>query len=243
MAELLLLNPKGRTVKARKPHRSAAQRRATAKLIALNKARRSGRKSTHRKARASNPLPAVRRVARKARRAVARVTRSRARRRSHNPISLGGVMPMLSEALVGGLGAVGVDVLYGYVNPKLPVSMQNTPGTIGVGTAIKAAATVLLGRVLNRPTRGLSNRIAKGSLIVQVHQAAASVVPASVHMAGVGYASPARLVPVSARVGPNMRAYMPAGTPTPLLNGFMAPGATALLNGSAREREGWGSRR
>jgi hypothetical protein len=80
-----------------------------------------------------------------------------------------------------------------------------------------------------------------------------------------GYYSPASVIPMSARIGPNrglnnngaghgMGAYLPPGR-TPLLNGsvrggvgaYMRPGVTALLNGitpaSSRERSSYSTRR
>lgn len=225
----------------RKAHRTAAQKRATAKMLAANRARRAGRKPARktRGARRSNPIGAVRRsYSRRVRRNPIRA------RRRRNPIALGGMtrglMSQLKDAAIGGAGAVGVDIAYGYVTPYLPASLQRTPGTVGLGDAVKALFTVALGSLLAKPTRGLSRKMAHGALTVQAAQMIASFVPASLKMGGrVGWASPAAIVNGTARVNPirsGVNAYVP-GTP-PLLNGVRAyvPGAPPLLNG-ARQRE------
>lgn len=242
MAELLLINPRSRTNMARKTRRkatrSAAQKRATAKMLAANRARRAGRKPA-RKARRSNPIAAVRRsYGRRVRRNPIRA------RRRRNPIALGGIgrgmLAQFKDAAIGGAGAVGVDIAYGYVTPYLPPSLQRTPGSVGLGDAVKALFTVALGTVLAKPTRGLSRKMAAGALTVQAAQMIASFVPASLKMGGrVGWASPAAITQGTARVNPirsGVNAYVP-GSP-PLLNGVRAyvPGAPPLLNG-ARQRE------
>jgi len=263
MAELLLINP-GRKVKPmakKRRGRSAAQKRATAKLIAYNKSRRAGRSRSaapkrRRARRRSNPIanPIVRRVARRVRRAS-----YGGRRRRRNPISIGGAsgyMAMFKNAVIEGGGAVALDIGFGYVNGTLPATLQRKPGTVGIGDAVKAVFTVAVGKLLNRATRGLSMRAARGSLTVQAYDLASTLLPAGVSVAGrLGYAVPGRVVNYSARVGPNIAgrlgAYMAPGQ-TVLLNGgrvagrmgaYMAPGATPLLSGGARQREGWGGRR
>lgn len=233
---------------ARKKTRSAAQRRATAKLVSMNKARRSGRK-----ARRHNPIStiaaraAVRRTRRPARRTANPIGRTRrAVRRRRNPISLGGlsvkgIMSQVKDALIGAGGAVALDVAYARLNPMLPASLQRTPGMIGAGDAVKALVTIAAGKLLNRATRGLSGKMAQGALTVQAHGIVSAMLPAGM----VGFYSPARIVQGTNRVGPmrsgnGMQAYLPPGTKTPLLNAYMRSGSTPLLSGSsnAREREG-----
>ena len=251
MAELLLINP-GRKVakKTRKSHRSAAQRRATAKLVAMNKARRG------RKARRANPIGGkVRRVARRAaHRTYSAVRRIRRRR---NPIGIGSAssyVGMFKDAMIDGAGAVAMDVGFGYVNGMLPASMQRTAGSLGVGDAVKAIFSVAVGKLLNRATRGLSMRAARGALTVQMADIVRGFVPASLPMGGrLGYTTAAPVINASARVGPNgvgrVGAYVQPGA-TALLNGprgnlgaYMPPGVTAMLSGGAAAREGWGNRR
>lgn len=263
MPQLLLINP-GRKVKPMAKRRTAAQKRATAKMIAANRARAGGsRRRAARKSpkRRRNPLPVVasaRRVGRRVKR-TARRTYSRIRRR-RNPISMGrasSYIGMFKDAAIQGGGAVAVDIGYAYVEGMLPASLQRTPGRIGLGDAVKAVATVAAGKFLSRFTRGLSMKAAQGALTVQAHGLVSALLPAGMTAGRVGWMVAAPVIPGTARVGPNgqvqgrVGAYMTPGQ-TALLNGgrtgaYMPPGATPLLAGvgapSAAAREGWGGRR
>jgi hypothetical protein len=217
-----------------------------AKMILVNP--RARRKTTHKKRR-RNPAPAVKVVTVKARRRNPIKSSGLGRRitrRRRNPINIGfggvNLMTSIKGALIGAGGAIAVDAAYGQLAPYLPTALQRTPGQVGAGDAVKAAATVLLGQVLKKATRGLSQKMAEGALTVQATEILRGFVPTSIPL---GYAVPGRVVNGSARVGPIMRnggmhAYMTPGR-TALLNGgvgaYMTPGRTALLNG-ARAREG-----
>lgn len=214
-----------------------------AKMILVNP--RARRKTTA-KRRRRNPAPAVKVVTVKARRRnpIAAVRRRVTRRR--NPINIGfagvNLMTSIKGALVGAGGAIAVDAAWGQVQPYLPAALQRTPGQVGAGEAVKAAATVLAGQLLKKATRGLSQKMAEGALTVQAAEILRGFVPASVTMGGLAYAVPGRVVNGNARVGPimrngGMRAYMPPGQ-TALLNAYMRPGSTALLSSAARAREG-----
>lgn len=241
MPEMLLLNPakrrKGR--KSARKGRSAAQKRATAKMLAANRSRRR-----------SNPVSGAnprRAYATSARRA----NPARSRRRRRNPIGIGsilsggkGYMGMVKDALISGGGAVAVDLAYGQVKGYLPASLQRTPGSPGLGDVVKAVFTIAVGKLLSKPTRGLSQKAAAGALTVQAHQLIAGFVPATMTM---GYGSPARIANGQNRVGPNVRngvqRFIAPGS-TPMLSSYPAPGAVAspLLNGSrqsAMVREGF----
>jgi hypothetical protein len=250
MAEILLINPakrKGRNM-ARKKTRSAAQRRATAKLVAMNRRRSSpARRAPRRKARRRNPISIItartpRRPARRRSNPLASRRGGRHRRR-RNPISLGGVsargiIGQVKDALIGAGGAVAVDAAYARLSPMLPATLQRMPGSVGAGDAVKALFTILAGKLLSRMTRGLSNRMAQGALTVQAHGIVSSMLPAGL----LGYYSPARIVQGNNRVGPTrsgMNAYLRPGAKSPLLNAYMRPGVTPLLSGvtSMRERE------
>ncbi len=98
--ELLLINPKRRSG-ARKP-RSAAQKAATRKLVALNRSKRR-----------SNPIATN--PKRRARRSVARTTTTIRRRRHRNPISLKSPMALLMPALMGAGGALAVNAAINYL--------------------------------------------------------------------------------------------------------------------------------
>lgn len=244
MSKMLLINPRRR--KSRKA-RSPAQKAATLRMLAANRARKSPAR------RRRNPISrsAVRTVMkRRARRSnpVATITS----RRRRNPISLGGVnvksiMSAVKDAAIGAGGAIGMDALMAKVSPMLPPSLQLTPGSVGAGDAVKALLTILAGKLLAKPTKGLSVKMAQGSLTVQAHGILSQFVPAGL---GLGFYSPATIVNGSQRVGPNrqltrgnMNAYIAPGS-TPLLSGkrvgaYMTPGASPLLSGNtdARRRE------
>ena len=210
MAEMLLINPRKRRA-AKKARRSpVARRRVTARrknpIVAMK--------------RRSNPLSAMRR----------RVTRRR------NPINMGmgSYMTQIREALMGGAGAVVMDVVFGQVNKFLPATLKTVPGQVGAGDAVKAILTVAIGQVLSKPTMGFTKKAAAASLIVQAHGIIKSFVPATLAL---GYASPAYVEQGTNRIGPirkGMNAYTATGTP--LLSAYMKQGSTSLLNG-ARSRE------
>lgn len=222
MAQMLLINPKKR-----------ARRRPAKRKTAV----------ARRRVRRSNPitvLSAPRR--RRARRAAVGAYRKvrRVMRRRRNPISTGGssIMAMLKSAVVGGAGAITMDLAMGQINKFLPASMAKVPGKVGVYEVAKVAATIALGKLLSKPTRGLSQKMAQGSLIVQAHQLMAAVVPTGTMP--LGYYSPAAVANMSQRVGPNgVRGYTRPGA-SPLLSAYTTPGASPLLNRgpAAAQREG-----
>lgn len=244
MAELLLINParpirKGK--KMAKKTRSAAQRRATAKMLAANRARRgvgAKRKTAkHRSAKRVGVAAARKRMSNP----VKRRSAARRVRRMSNPINLrgmsGGMVGAFKTALIGGAGSVAVDLAYAQVSRFLPAMLQRTPGSVGLGDAVKAVFTVAAGELLNKPTRGMSRRMAAGALTVQAATLIRNFIPASMTL---GYFNPAAVTQGVARVGPirpGMNAYVP-GAP-PLLNAY-SQGLPAMLNGagSAQTREG-----
>jgi hypothetical protein len=238
MAEMLLINPRSRTRKARK---ATAKRRVHRRrsVSAVSHTTRHVRRRRH------NPI-GLARVHHRARR------RHHVARRRRNPIHLRGlssnsIMQMLKEAMIGGAGAIGVDVLMGYIKGYLPTALQRTPGKLTAGDAVKAGITVALGQLLSKPTRGLSRKLAAGALTVQARDILASFVPTSMTL---GYASPARIVSGTNRVDPiargnvaQMGAYQRANSRSPLLGAYQrANGPTPMLNGtyggSTRAREG-----
>lgn len=249
MSEMLILNPSKRPRKRRSSKRaSPAQKRARAAFAKRARARRR------------NPAPAVAAVKaniRRRRRNPLSAARS-TRRRRRNPIGssakLGvkSILSMFKDAAIGGAGAVGVDVAWGKINGYLPVSMQVSATKIGAGDAVKAVATVVAGKVLSKVTRGLSQKMAMGALTTQARDLISTMLPASVAVAGLGYANPAAVVRGTNRVGPirsitgntgsRLNAYVAPGQ-TALLNAYTRPGVTQLLSRaggmSAREREGY----
>ena len=242
MAEMLLINPRRRARKARKAGRSAAQRAATRRLVAMNRARRG-------RGRRRNPAPAAAATMmatnpRRRRRMARRSNPIRMIRRRRNPSMLGGftfrsVVGAMQDALIQGGGAIAIDLLHGQIKRFLPAMLQRTPGKLGLGDVVYASLTVLVGHVLNKPTRGLSMKAATGSLTVQAYQIVQDLLPSTMQ---VGYYAPGQIVQGNARVGPtravtgSIGRYTGAGAPTPLLNRYTTPGATALLNGAGRAR-------
>jgi Holliday junction resolvasome RuvABC endonuclease subunit len=216
-----------------------------AEMLLINPRRRTARKTKSVKRRRSNPIAAVKRtVAKRRRNPIAAVRRAVSRRR-RNPISLGvsqaHFMSEIKNAMVGASGAVVVDVLMGQINPHLPASMQTNATTVGVGDAVKAVITVLLGKMLSKSTRGMSQKMATGALTVQAHGIISAYLPSSVTVAGMAYASPAKIVQGSNRVGPirpGVNAYNRPGS-SPMLNAY-TPGSQMLSahRNQAATREG-----
>jgi hypothetical protein len=222
------------------------------------------RRRTHHRAKRRNAMPpALARYWRTHRRggtAFWPTTKARAaRRRKRNPIlglSTSGLMGMLKDSAIQALGSVAVDLAYGQVNKFLPVSMQTQPGvSVGVGDAVKAVFTVIVGTVLNRPTRGLARQAAIGSLTIQLRGITESLMPAAMvqQMAGLAWATPSAVIRGQRWVGPNrmatqrhaMAAYVArpmrpspfAGHAGPLLTAYThSPGASSrghfLLTGA-----------
>jgi hypothetical protein len=224
MAKVLLLNPRGRK-SGRKAPRSAAQRRATAKMLAANRRNRNpaARASANPKKRRAKRNPALRLYA----------------RRRRNPISMGGgilkigtYLGPFKDAAIMGAGAVAMDMGYAYINRMLPAVIQRTPGGVGVGDAVKAALTVVIGNALSGVTKGLSRKAALGALTVQAHGIATNLIgPATV--AGLGYVTAGRVVPGNSRVNSNMSAnrlsaYVSGPSPT-----LSAPGGLGMYVGAA----------
>jgi len=224
MAELLLINPR--------------KRRAT----------KAKAKRTRVRARRRNPIATVAKAPVRRRRNPIGLRRVKSVRRRRNPIGggmkMGGIVSQLKLAALGGAGAFAVDMAMGYVEGYLPANMRNSTTSVNTYDALKVAATVALGEVLNKPTKGLSRKMAGGALTVQAYYILSKLVPTGTFgLAGVGYASPANIVRGTNRVGPNMSrmaAYTP-GAPQ-LLSAYQRPGgATSMLNGQAsqlRAREG-----
>jgi len=211
MAEMLLINPR-----RRKARRATSKRRTTARR------RRN---------------PAV--VLTNARRRRMSMMRRRVMRR-RNPIGgnlTGTLMRDIREALMGAAGAVVFDIVHGQIKRFLPANLQVVPGSVGVGDAVRAVITVVVGQALNKATRGFSKKAAMASLTIQAHGLLRGFVPAGLPL---GYASPAMIAQGTNRVGPirgttGMNAYMRPG-PTPLLSAYTS--GTQLLSGAAMRREG-----
>jgi len=166
MAEILLVNPRKRkstrrkTKVARKKRRTAAQKRATAKMIAANRRKRRG-----------NPVKRKRRTRRKpaARKYTARraPVKRRRRRRIGNPrLTMRSVQNQLMDAGTGAVGALGLDVIQGY----LPIPANLKVGLVGTG--VKALLAIGMGVVASnvKIVRGATaNKMVNGALTVVLH--------------------------------------------------------------------------
>lgn len=144
-------------------------------------------------------------------------------------------MALLKDAAIGGAGAITMDVIMGQINGFLPASLQTQKTTIGVGDAVKAALTALLGTMLNKATKGLSMKMARGALTAQAYEIMSGLVPATMTMGSLAYMSPAAIVQGTNRVGPTrggmLQAYQRPGGRTPLLSAYLAPGTRSpMLN-------------
>lgn len=232
MAEMLLINPRRRRRAAK-----ASARRASPKR----------RRTTARRRR--NPVAVTPAVTRSVRRIVRRranpiAGRRRVSRRRRNPIGIGrisasSILNQFKDAAIGGAGAIAMDLAMGKINQFLPASLQTSSTSVGVGDAVKGVITVLAGKLLSKPTKGLSVKMAQGALTCQARDILSSFLPATMAM---GYATPARTMALSTRVGPNrLNAYTRPGA-TPLLSAYTKPGSVSpLLNGRGNiaAREGF----
>lgn len=231
MAQMLLLNPRRRRAAARKasPKRRRAsprrRRRNPVSVVTLRPGAAVARRSARRAARRANPM--------------------RRHRRRRNPIALGlnsrSIMTMLKGAVIGGAGAIAMDLAMGQANAFLPTTLQRVAGQPGIGDIVKALLTVVAGKALAKPTKGLSVQAAQGALIVQAYGLLQSVVPSGMTM---GYYTPGMVVQGQNRIGPNrvmqpmLSRYTQPGV-TPMLSRYTQPGVTPMLSrANAMARDG-----
>jgi len=183
MEQLLLVNPSKRKTPKRRKTRTAAQKAATRKLVALNRARRAPARKTY----ASNPAPHKRRARRAAspvaavRRVHRRHTRKHTYTRNPAPRNMMGVMQMLKGGFQGGLGAVAINTIYAKV--PLP-TMLKTGNMSYVGKAAFAIALGLFGRKVL--PGNVAARMAEGSLAVTFHDAIVNIAGGMMPSIGLG---------------------------------------------------------
>lgn len=206
MEQLLLVNPSRRR-RARKG-RTAAQKAATKRMIAANRARHGAPASRTKKRRAkarSHPVAGYfpNPVRRRARRTATH--RVRARRYRRNPIGVSGqIVPMVTDAAMGAVGAIAIKTLIGFL--PLPVSM-----TTGYAkTLVEAVAAVAVGAFGGKILpRRIARQMAAGSLTVNAYETlkpiVAPMLPAgNTGLAGMGYYSPGLPSPAMRQL-PNLR--------------------------------------
>lgn len=236
MPEILLVNPRRRkrskrARKARRRGRSAAQRAATARLLAFNKSRRSGSAPSKRRRRRGSKARRHNRsqstgVVIMSKRRRSRRRGSRARRR--NPLNIqrtiSGAKPILQRAFVGALGAVAVNTAMSRLFPMvLPANLQALFMTGRARYLTQGVAALALGMVAQKAgvKAATAVQMAEGSLTVTLTDAIRDfAMQAGVPLGGVGYYLPGR----------RAMAAPPAGGNPARLNGMSAyvtgPGAS-----------------
>jgi len=103
-----------------------------------------------------------------------KVTRVR-RRRKQNPSLRGAggtIMGGVKSGFVGALGALGLDMLYGFAAPKLPSALTTGPASY----LTKALGAVLVGMVGNKLLRGRGRDLVNGAFTVLIHDAAKTAI-------------------------------------------------------------------
>lgn len=209
--ELLLVNP-ARKVKKMAKRRTAAQRRATAKLVALNRARRRGSVASKPRRR-RNPVTVVNTAPARRRRASVRTIARRVRRRRNPAPAMGGAMSMLQTAFMGAIGATAVSAVSGF----LPL-----PDTLKMGQMknVTTAALALSLGIFGRRFLGRNAiKMAEGALTVALTDSIKTLATSA--GMNLGYYSPAVQM-------------MPAG---PMNYGLPAPSA---YQNNAYENSGLG---
>lgn len=186
-----------KTVRPRKKARSAAQRAATKRMLAANRARRGGRTTTPKRprrtrARAASASAPARRRSPSRKRSVARSAPRRASRRRSSGMRLGGSgglvnqsIALIKDGAVMGAGALGVDMVMGQVNKVLPAGWDTPLDADGTpnfkNAAVKAAVSVGIGyfgaRYLPASMRGLALKAATGALSIQAYNLIKGSIP------------------------------------------------------------------
>lgn len=193
-ASLLLVgNPARRTARRKSSKApSAAQLRARAKFAAMARAtkRRTAVSTTLR----SNPVKRRRHVAKQ----TPAVSRRRVRRNPISSASLRNVTALLKTSAVGAAGAIGVDVLMGFVQGYLPAAVA-TPNDSSGGInysyyaakgALAVVASMGAAKIIGAPK---AVRIAEGSMTVTLHGLMARLIAANVSSVPLGMYTGARL--------------------------------------------------
>jgi hypothetical protein len=191
---LILINPRRR----RRRKNARSRRRMPAALRRYWAGKRGTRLANPRRRRKRRRNPVVhsyrRRYPIRARRRNPRSRRrSRMFRRLRNP--RGDFMGTLGAAAIGAVGAIGLNVAYGYVSPYLPTGLQTglaQSAVLGVGAL---GLGYLVGRFVSKE---IGEDVAFGGLTVVMFNAASSLansagLPVPTTMAGYGDYTPRRL--------------------------------------------------
>jgi hypothetical protein len=187
MAEILLVNPRKRRKRRtgarrklsalqqkyfgkRRKRTTRSRRRATPAAVAPRRRRRRSA------ARLSNPR-------RRRRRIITQSFRTIRRRRRSNPSLRGGLsglprtgISLLKSGGVGALGALGLDMVWGYSREALPASIAGSPLA---QYALKLLGAIAVGWVGEKVLRGRGRELAVGATTVVLHDALKAQVAAS----------------------------------------------------------------
>lgn len=206
MAQLMLVNPSKRKPQRkktmRKKARTPAQKRATAKLVRFNKARRrttrnpAKRKAPARK-RVATSAPSRRTGRAPTKRLTARRRRNTVKRYYPNPARRSGKMTIknvvdnqIKPAAIQASGALMLDIGYGYLGGYIP-AMLNT-GMMKHAT--KGVVAIALGMVAsNFMNNTTANKLALGAMTVTFHDAlkeAMTTFMPAIPMGEAGYYNP-----------------------------------------------------
>lgn len=205
MEPLLIINPSPRKGKGRKmatyKKRSIAQKRATANLVALNRARRG----SSRKHRIYAANPASRHAKHRS------IDHAHHHYRKNPSARVGGIVSMFKPAFQGAVGAFGIDLVTGYV--PMPLAIKVSPAR----HAIKGILAVGIGMLIKG---NFGRNMAVGGLTVALHDAAKETVqltmpgiqlgaePTVNDLQGIGYYNPA---PTGLGVYPSEPNYVDQG--------------------------------
>lgn len=209
MAALMLVsNPTRKKGKAkmatrRKP-RTAAQKRATAKLVASNRTRKAApARRRRRTSRVASAVATTKRVYRRTRTAVARRTRRAVRNQSSLARGGFGVVNLLKQSGLGAIGALALDIAYS----KLPIPASLQTGNMAALTkaAVTIGAGMLAGKVMGKQ---MAHGAVVGALTVQLHDllkgfATGMGIAGVTDINGISYYSPAQ-------ISGDMGMYLPA---------------------------------
>lgn len=188
MPEILLINPSPRPSKrkaAKKKtgktgaktmakRRTAAQKAATRKLIAFNKARKHTNAKRAGAKRRRNPMPAVAAMnpIKKRRKSSGYSVRHVVRRRRRNPINLK-PMTILKPAVTQAMGGVTVSFAMSYLTGFLPASMQSGYAK----NAVELIAAVGLGMIGSKVVkRETAHQLAVGAATITMYNLAKSLI-------------------------------------------------------------------
>ena len=184
--QLLLINPR-RKRRAKKSRRRRARSR---RRVVSHRRRRRVARVSRRRSRRVGGYRIRRRRAKNPRRHRSYKMR---RRRHRNPIGLSsrGITATVVPAAIGAVGAVGLDVAWGYLSGYLPASLQS--GVLGTVAKIAGAfgLGMVAGKVVGREkgklvTAGAITVIAYGAIKEFAHSAAPSIPGLGAYMPGMG---------------------------------------------------------